>query len=255
MSGTRSASPKAPVTEPDWARTTLLLVAHGIEGELGMADALRRSLTATGRFGAVRAACHKGYPDLADVLDELSDGPIVVAPLLMAEGWTLEAIRARLAGHRRGRDCLLAPAIGSHPELWRLVQDRALARCSALGWRPAQTTLLLAAHGTLRHPGAALSAKDQAERLAELGLFADVRLGFLDQAPYLDEVVAGFGPRPAVAAGFFFDNGPHGRDDVSEALTAGSGPVAYLGALGADAGILPYLLDRVRLARPLPIVA
>ena len=255
MSGTRSASPKAPVTEPDWARTTLLLVAHGIEGELGAAEVLRRSLAATGRFGTVRAACHKGRPDLTEVLDELGDGPIVVAPLLMAEGWTLEAIRARLAGHRRASTCTLTPSIGSHPELWRLVQDHALARCSALGWHPAQTTLLLAAHGTPRHPGAAASAKDQAEHLAEAGPFADVRLGFLDQAPDLEEVVAGLGPGPAIVAGFFFDNGPHGRDDVSEALTAASGPIAYLGALGADAGILPYLLERVRLARPLPIIA
>jgi hypothetical protein len=208
-------------------------------------------LEATGRFRAVRVGCHKALPDLAETLDLLPPGPVVAAPLLMAEGWIFDAIRRRLADHPRAAEVGLAPAVGAHPDLWRLVEARALALCDRHSWTPRTTTLLLAGHGTPRHAGAAATTRAVAARITARGTFADVRVGFLDEPPSLADVAARL-PRdhPRVAVGFFVDNGPHGREDVAEALASAPGPVAYTGAVAADEAILPYLLDQIRAARP-----
>ncbi|HEX8374256.1 MAG TPA: hypothetical protein VF606_03655 [Geminicoccaceae bacterium] len=211
---------------------------------------MAHALEATGRFRAVRVGCHKALPDMAEALDLLPPGPVVAAPLLMAEGWIFDAIRRRLADHPRAAEVSLAPAVGAHPDLWRLVETRALTLCGGHAWAPRRATLLLAGHGTPRHAGAAATTRAVAARITARGTFADVRVGFLDEPPSLAEVAANLPSDPCVAVGFFVDNGPHGRDDVAEALAAASCPVAYTGAVAADEAILPYLLDQIRAARP-----
>jgi sirohydrochlorin ferrochelatase len=231
---------------------SLLLVTHGIRGGPGTAADLARVLAATGQFRAVRVGCHKARPDLDEALGLLPPGPVVAAPLLMAKGWIFDAIRRRLASHPRTDEVSLAPPAGAHPDLWRLVETRALALCDRRSWQPRGTTLLLAGHGTPRHAGAAATTRAVAATIAARGTFAEVRTGFLDEAPELADVAAGLGPdRPCVAVGFFVDNGPHGRDDVAEALAAAPIPIAYTGAIAADEAVLPYLLDQIRAARPI----
>ena len=53
-----------------------------------------------------------------------------------------------------------------------------------------RATLVLAGHGSERHPAAAIAAKRHAAALAARGLFAEVHAGFLKQPPLLTEVVA-----------------------------------------------------------------
>jgi sirohydrochlorin cobaltochelatase len=236
----------APATE----RPSLLIATHGVRGGPGVAAEIAPVLERAGRFAAVRVGCHKAEPDLDAAVATLPPGPAVVAPLLMAEGWIFDAIRARLAAHPRAVDLRLAPALGAHPGLWRLAERRALALAWQRGWRPAEATLLLAGHGTSRHPEAAATTRAAAGRVAARGRFARVLTGFLDQEPELAAVARGLGPGPCVAVGFFVDNGPHGREDVAEALAEAPCPVAYTGALGADAALVPFLLDRVAEARP-----
>jgi len=240
---------RTPINETNPA-ASLLLVTHGIRGGPGAAADLARALEATGCFRAVRVGCHKALPDMAEALDLLPPGPVIAAPLLMAEGWIFNAISRRLADHPRAVEVSLAPAVGTHPDLWRLVEARALALCDRHAWAPETTTLLLAGHGTPRHAGAAATTRAVATSIAARGTFADVRAGFLDESPELADVAAGLGSGPCVAVGFFVDNGPHGRDDVAEALAAAPGPVAYTGAVAADEAVLPYLLDQIRAARP-----
>jgi hypothetical protein len=229
----------------------LLLVTHGIAGGPGAAAGLAPLLQRSGRFAAVGIGCHKAAPDLDTALASLPPGPVVAAPLLMAEGWIHAAVRRRLADHPRARDLALAPALGTHPELWRLVLARAVGVCEGAGWAPRATTLLLAGHGTPRHAGAAASTLAAAARIAARGCFARVRTGFLDQPPRLADVARGIGDGPCVAVGFFVDNGPHGRDDVRTALAAASRPIRYAGAVAADALVVPYLLEQTAAARPL----
>lgn len=228
----------------------LLIATHGVRGGPGAAAELLPILERAGRYATVRVGCHRAQPDLDAAIASLPPGSAVVAPLLMAEGWIFDAVRARLAAHPRAPDLRLAPALGAHPELWRLVELRAIALARSRNWHPMEATLLLAGHGTARHPGAATTTRAAARRIAARGGFARVDVGFLDQAPALAEVARGLGPGPCVVVGFFVDNGPHGREDVAAALEQASCPVAYTGAVGADAGMVPYLLDRIGEARP-----
>lgn len=246
----RQPARRTPIYGTNPASSSLLLVTHGIRGGPGSAADLARVLEATGRFRAVRVGCHKARPDLDEALDLLPPGPMVAAPLLMAEGWIFDAIRRRLADHPRAVEVSLAPPAGAHPDLWRLVEARALALCNRHSWAPKATTLLLAGHGTPRHAGAAATTRAVAARIGARGTFADVRTGFLDEVPELADVAAGLGSGPCVTVGFFVDNGPHGREDVAEALAAAPCPVAYTGAIAADEAIMPYLLDQVRVAKP-----
>ena len=89
MSTTRSASPPAPATD-----TALLLCAHGARGVAGAASAHAQALDASGRFAAVEACALYGEPELEAALDHLSAPKARLVPFMMAEGYTLDTLRA-----------------------------------------------------------------------------------------------------------------------------------------------------------------
>lgn len=224
---------------------SLLLVTHGVEGRPGIAALHAEALRARG-FGDVRVACVKGEPGIKEALAGAKE-PVVVVPLLMADGFIMRLLRDRLAG-RAG--LTLRPPVGTDPRLGELVRRKALAACAERGWNPAACTLLLIGHGTPQHPGSEAATRQHAMALAAGRTFAEVRTAYLDQPSFLAEVASSL-DRPCVAVGLFVDDGPHGRDDALEGLAAATVPVAYTGAIGTD----PAILDLIAPVFPDPLRA
>jgi sirohydrochlorin ferrochelatase len=226
------------------ARGSLVLVTHGVEGRPGVVAAHAKALSCGGFATDVRIACLKGEPGLDEALAGARH-PLVVVPLLMADGFIMRLLRDRLAGEI---DVTLRQPVGVDPRLAALIAGKAVATCAKRGWRLEASSLLLVGHGTPRHAGSTAAVERHAAVLAAEGTFADVRTAYLDQSPFLVETAASL-DRPCVAVGLFVDDGPHGRDDVLEALAGAKVTVVYTGAIGGDPAIVELIAETACIKR------
>jgi sirohydrochlorin cobaltochelatase len=247
MSPTRSSAPRAPATEPAWRDAALVLCAHGIRGEPGVAASHAEAIAARGLFAEVHACAHKGRPGLLETLAAVRAPRAYLLPLLMAEGYTLRAMLARLDGWQ-GASLRVCPPLGTHPGLSALLAREAEAAAARAGWDPTETSLLITGHGTTRHALSSSSARDHAAAIAARGTFAEVEIAFLDEPPGIVEVVAGLKAPRCIAVGLFVDRGEHGEEDIPALLAATGREARYTGPVGCDPAIVDLLLDQVRAA-------
>ena len=250
MSGTRSAATKAPATDGKIVHATLVIAVHGIRGQAGGAVDHAERLAASGLFGDVRIACLKGTPELERVVADLAGRDVVLAPLLMAEGYTLKAMKKSLAPFTPTlRSLRFAPPLGTHPELADLIVKAAADACRTRGWPFSETDLLIAAHGTRRDPNSSNSAFCHVEVIRARKTFADVRTGFLDQSPALAEIIASSLACHRVVVGLFIDRGEHGEEDIPTILKETDPAAIYTGPIGVDPGITRLLLKQIETVR------
>ncbi len=241
MSGTRSPSPRARATDAA-AGAALVIATHGIDEAPGIAAVHAREIAARGIFRTVAAACLRGTPSIEEVIGALAPGPVRVVPLLMAEGYILAWLRARLAPLGREHPIEICQTIGTRPEIAALVTELAETRCRERGWQRKRTSLVLAGHGTGRYITSGDTAFAQASRIRQEGNFADVFCAFLEQEPFLSDVIARI-TGPVIVAGFFVDAGPHGHDDVQAVLAPFGERAAYLGTLGGHPRISDLIVE------------
>jgi len=249
MSTTRSIIPKAPAT--NGARTAapaLVLCAHGARGGLSAAPAHAARLARLGRFSVVRWGCVKGEPQIEAVIDLLPARDILIAPLLMAEGYTAgKILPATLAGLvRPDRTVTLCRPVGSHPRIAELIATAARETCVEHGWRPEETALIVLGHGTPRDDSSADTARRHAAALARAGAFAGVETAFLEQRPDLTDALRSCARhRHAVIVGFFADRGRHADRDVPRLLREAGSAAAYAGPIGIRPEIAELVLDQI----------
>ncbi|MFN0115911.1 MAG: sirohydrochlorin chelatase [Paracoccaceae bacterium] len=162
-------------------------------------------------------------------------GPLVF-PFFMADGWFIRTLlperlaQAGLAGAR-----VLTP-FGLLPETEALairVVDEALA---ARGWRAGEVTLVLAAHGSGRSRKPAEAAGAMRAALAGARAFAEVRLGFIEEPPFVAEALARAGGR-AILLPLFVARWGHVGTDLPEAVAQSGFPGPVLAPLGTDAAV------------------
>ncbi|MGI9490266.1 MAG: CbiX/SirB N-terminal domain-containing protein [Geminicoccaceae bacterium] len=238
---------KAPATSrtPAGGNLALVVAVHGIRGQAGGAVAHAKHIASSGRFEDVRVACLKGMPELGDVAVDLAGRDVILAPLLMADGYTLKAMKRRLEPIIPTlRSFTAAAPLGVNPGLAYTIVETAKKACHERDWPLAETDLLIAAHGTRRDPNSGKSAFDHVETIAARKTFATVRTGFLDQSPTLKEVIAA---RSAchVVVGLFIDRGEHGEEDIPAILGEAGPDAVYTGPIGVDPGITDLLMAQV----------
>lgn len=237
MSATRSGALKAPVTD-----TALVLCAHGIQGHPGAATEHAERLRALGLFTEVHGCAHRGRPGLAETLAAVRARRIWLAPLLMAEGFTLRKMLDKV-GH--DPDVAVCRPIGTHPGIADVMADMARSACSSKGWETRETALLVVGHGTVRHPDSGVTARGHASRIATNDDFCEVVVAFLDEPPGVTEVLARIAASHCVVVGLFIDRGEHGENDVPRLLAASDHDAIYAGPVGADPRIPDLLLNQV----------
>ena len=132
-----------------------------------------------------------GVPAIGDAIAALAAQNVIVYPLFMADGYFGQTVLNRLveeAGRgRRGGSVTVLPPLGLDPALADLAVTKAASAATSLGMSPEQVTLVLLAHGSARSRASAMAAERTAiNARAHGGLFADVRVSFLDEAPSLE---------------------------------------------------------------------
>ncbi|TNF19581.1 MAG: cobalamin biosynthesis protein CbiX [Rhodobacteraceae bacterium] len=234
MSGTRSPFPKARVTEA-------LIVAHGQPSEperaeralAGMAAEVQ-ALLPQARIGSATLAA----PGALQRATAAFEQPFTVYPLFMAAGWFVtDLLRRRLNGAATS----LLPPLGLDAGLVDVALACLRAEARARGWAMAETEVFLAAHGSANGREAARSAQRFARALRQRTP-GPVQVGFIEEAPFVGEVIPGLGPK-ALCLPFFAANGRHVRLDLVRALAQGDRSDILMPPLGLQPGV-PQLIAR-----------
>ena len=240
------ATSRTPACDRDADGASLVIAVHGIRGQAGGAVEHAKRIAESGRFADIRVGCLKGTPSLPDVVADLAGRDVILAPLLMADGYTLKAMRRKLDPIAPTlRSLAVAPPLGLNPKLAGLIIGAAENACRQKGWPLDQTDLLIAAHGTRRNPTSGKSAFDHVETIRAARTFAAVRTGFLDQDPSLAEVATARRACHHVVVGLFIDRGEHGEEDIPQILNETDPEAVYTGPIGADPQITDLLIAQV----------
>lgn len=233
-----------------------VLVGHGERGRDYANAILRGHARIVGEALpgiAVAAGVLSGLPTLESALGKVVNAGarrIIVYPYFMAAGFfvgTKIPKRMAEAGFDAARYRVLAP-LGADPGLPALIMRKAVAVAeSGLGLPPAACRLLLVGHGSKVSRASAEATEAVAGELRRAPRFAEVVTAFLEEPPFLDDVVAAT-PAPTVIVGLFNGDGLHAGEDVPEAMAGARGPVAYTGAVGGMPEVAGLIANAVELA-------
>ncbi|WP_171136549.1 MULTISPECIES: CbiX/SirB N-terminal domain-containing protein [unclassified Ruegeria] len=213
-----------------------VIVAHGQPSDPDPAE------TALARFAAkVHAICpdmqvHSATLAAPLALERCLDSlpaDTVIYPLFMAKGWFVtSALPKRVAG----RSVRILDPLGVDPKLPMLVAEALRTELQNKDWQAEQTNLVVAAHGSGRSLNPSQVTLAFASELAALVPFADIRTGFVEEAPSIAEAASDVGSQ-SVCLPFFACTGGHVLEDVPEEL----GKAGFSGLVMPVVGELPVI--------------
>lgn len=249
------------MTAPVHALPAVILAAHGSSRHPDSARPileLAAALRARGPWIDTACAFMKQEPLLARALERVAARQVVIVPVFAGRGYYTDVLIPRVMGldgpltRRDGRVLRLTAPVGCDARIPHLMAARAEAVMRAGGLDPARSGLLLIAHGSGRPGGAGDTAKSIAAAIAAMGRFGEVRLAFLEQAPFARDWPALMrGSGDMVALPLLVAQGLHASQDIPPlfGLRPGqAGPVECHGRrvwLAAGLGAEPELVEIV----------
>lgn len=200
------------------SRTGLLVIGHGskrtpasIRPAQQVADALRDGGWADVQVGALRTE-----PGIAAAARACAGETLLVLPVALADGWfsaTAVPEAVRKADPRAG---VLSRATGTHPSFRSVALERYRAACDEVGWDPADSYLLLVAHGTPRSSASGAGAAEAAAAARAAGVATSV--AFLDDDPLASDAADRLSHQQIVVVPWFLADGAHPRWDLPELM-------------------------------------
>jgi len=236
--------------QSDWRDDGLLLIGHGAPSFVDagrILDAHAETLRRGGYFDEVATGWLSGTPSALDALASLSARVVHVVPFFMEDGWFVrEGVPAALRVVDRA--LRLDPPVGIHPHMAVL----AAARVERVCGRSSGLSLLLVGHGSARSPGRRMALHRHAEWLAGTRRYARTCAAFLEEPPFVADVLAEWRVDPVAVLGFFSGEGGHVRDDLgrlmrTERIQRGVSGAALidLGLIADDPGMPEIILQQV----------
>ena len=239
--GCRCAAARALVETAPGSGPVAAILAHGQPGDPGALQPELEALAAQVQallpgwcIHGATLACKRSLAAL--------HGVGLVYPHFMADGWFVRSETPRrlaLAGIEGLR--LTAP-FGLDPGLPALGAALARQTAAAEGIDPATATLVVVGHGSGKSRAPARVTREFAKALAPAAGFAAVTVGFIEEPPFLAEVVP---EGPAVCLPFFATGGEHVTDDIPQGWR-GYGPIAP--PIGSTAGVAALIATTLRAA-------
>ena len=212
----------------------LLIVGHGSTVNpdssaptLAHAAEIRRRKV----FGDVGCAFWKEEPSLRDALflfDPESIREVYVVPNFISEGYFTQTViprelelNGRLTKRSSGQLWKYCEPVGNHSMMTELLLKRAGE--VAQDAEPAQTTLLIVAHGTDLNENSAVAAKREAENIRGLAKYADVLNVYMEEPPLVSDWRKLTKTRSVVVVPFFISDGLHSYEDIPVLLGIAKG--------------------------------
>jgi len=209
--------------------SALLIVGHGSTVNpdssaptLAHAAEIRRQ----GVFRDVRCAFWKEEPSLRDSLflfdpEEIRD--VYIVPNFISEGYFTQTViprelelEGRTTKRPNGQQWYYCAPVGSNPSVTDLLLRRAKEVAPAVD--PAQTSLLIVAHGTDLNENSAFAAKREAEKIRARGKYAVVLNVYMEEPPLVSDWKDLTSTRNVVVVPFFISDGLHSYDDIPALL-------------------------------------
>ena len=258
----------------------LLIVAHGSTVNpdssaptLAHAAEIRRREV----FADVECAFWKEEPSLRDALflfDPESIHEVFVVPNFISEGYFTQTVvprelelNGRMTKRSDGQIWRYSEPVGNHPLMTELLLKRARDIASAAA--PAETSLLIVAHGTDLNENSAVAAKREAEKIRALGEYAAVLNVYMEEPPLVSDWRKLTETSNLVVVPFFISDGLHSYEDIPSLLgidrgQLGSAPPAtahgeifrqnphaidgrklfYASSIGTDPGLADIILEQ-----------
>ena len=209
---------------------TLVVLGHGttLNAESGAplyqhaAELRRRKI-----FGAVREAFWKQQPQIKTVLTEIAAPRVFIVPLFISEGYfSTEVIPTELGFHFPDQLSLVTRhsllfycrPVGSHERMTTVILARAREVAEQFPFpralKPAETTLLIAGHGTGRNTNSRKAVERQVELISALKIYAAVGAVFMEEEPFIKGCCQNVKTRNLVVVPFFISDGLHAVEDI-----------------------------------------
>lgn len=179
-----------------------------------------------GIFGDVQCAFWKEEPSLRDARFLFSAGTIhevLVVPNFISEGYFTETVIPRelelkgaITTRASGQVWKYCQPAGSHPMITNLLLSR--AREVAPGIQPAETALLIAAHGTELNDNSAVAAKREAQRIRARSDYAAVMNVYMEEPPLIADWDKLTAAPNVIVVPFFIADGLHSYEDIPALL-------------------------------------
>src|SRR6266480_1710215 len=207
------------------SNAALLVVAHGSTVNpdsstptlAHTAEIRRRNL-----FSEVECAFWKEEPSLRDALflfDPEAIREVYVVPNFISEGYFTQTViprelelNGRITKRSSGQVWKYCEPVGSHPAMTNLLLRR--AQEIAPGVDPANTSLLIVAHGTDLNENSAAAAKREAEKIRGLGKYATALNVYMEEPPLVSDWKKLTKTPNVVAVPFFISDGLHSYEDI-----------------------------------------
>ena len=244
----------------------LLIVAHGSTVNpdssaptLAHAAEIRRRQV----FADVECAFWKEEPSFRDALFLFDPGAVpevYVIPNFISEGYFTQTVvprelelRGRITKRSNGQIWRYCEPVGNHPLMTELLLKR--ARDVAPDVDPAETSLLIVAHGTDLNENSAVAAKREAEKIRALGKYAAVLNLYMEEPPLVSDWRKLTETPNVVVVPFFISDGLHSYEDIPVLLGIADGHPERSGAKSKDpaeflegsiTGSLDFARDDVR---------
>lgn len=227
----------------------VVLIAHGAPSDPDPTDRALQQLAdavATELPGwHIRGATLAAPGALARAFDGLSP-EAVVFPVFMCDGWIIRGILPDcLAQISRAGTQVLTP-LGQVPGFRFFCTDLLATEMREAGLTPSETTVVLAAHGSARGPIPKAWAAGLAREICDLSAVRMVIPAYLEEAPYLSDVLS-MVPEPAICLPGFATNAGHATGDVPAAITESGFAGLVLPTLGTQPGIAHLIAHELRI--------
>lgn len=223
-------------------RSAIVLAAHGARSDLAAGAITRghaKRVAELTDVNEVVVAFHHGLPTFATVLDSLEAIDVTVVPIMTSEGYfTTQVLPRELRRNRRYPLIRLRQTmpLGALPGVRSMMCHRAANMLRRFECKPADTTIVVVGHGTVRHKRSASATLAAAVHLRDTMCGVQVLHAFLDQGPYVQDVYDRIATPNVVVLPFLIGGGDHAARDIPARLGLTVPPGAtppWTGRIGA----------------------
>ena len=218
------------VQSENFTDAALVVLGHGTTlNDQSAAPVLRHAAELRRRkiFREVREAFWKQEPHVKIVLAEISAPRVFIVPLFISEGYfSTEVIPTELGFQfpdnlklkTKNSELHYCRPVGSHDLMTTVILARAREMAEQFPFprapKPADTTLLIAGHGTGRNANSRKAVERQAELIRALKIFAEVGAVFMEEEPFIKGCWQNATTKNLIVVPFFISDGLHAVEDI-----------------------------------------
>lgn len=218
-----------PVQNDDFSDAALVVLGHGTTLNDNSAAPVLQHVAELRRrkiFREVREAFWKQEPQVKAVLAGISAPRVFIVPFFISEGYFSTEVIPKELGFPSVPSTLNSQLstvyycrpIGSHDLMTTVILARAKEMAEQFPFprapKPADTTLLIAGHGTGRNANSRRAVERQVELIRALNAYAEVGAVFMEEEPFIKGCWQNVKTKNIIVVPFFISDGLHAVEDI-----------------------------------------